>query len=167
VRDVSHREFEASGPSPSSSPIEGEGHQQGDTSCRGLGCPQSLFSGLKARMETGLKGAERMVAGGHSPPYGYCWIPASAGMTLRWYLPRASLKLAPTRIPKGCAEGQSPFAEGLGVPPNFPFSPQEWGPGVENKLWDTLLVPARSGLPAPKRNRGQSVSYRRQHFEQT
>ena len=32
--------------------------------------------GLKARMETVLKGSERMVAGGHGPPYGYCWIPA-------------------------------------------------------------------------------------------
>ena len=30
----------------------------------------------------------------------------------------------------GGAEGQSPFAEGLGVSPNSPFSfPQEWRPG--------------------------------------
>ncbi len=33
---------------------------------------------------------------------------------------------APTR-PQGCAEGRSPFAGGLGVSPNSPISPQEWG----------------------------------------
>jgi hypothetical protein len=26
-----------------------------------------------------------------------------------------------------CAEGRSPFAEGLGVSPNSPISPHEWG----------------------------------------
>ena len=76
---------------------------------------------MKARMETVLKGSERMVVGGHGPPYGYCWIPASAGMTRRRCLSKASLKPAPTRVPKVRAEGQSPFAEGLGVSPNFPL----------------------------------------------
>jgi oxygen-independent coproporphyrinogen-3 oxidase len=33
---------------------------------------------------------------------------------------------------QGCAEGRSPFAEGLGVSPNPPLSPQDWGPrGLE------------------------------------
>jgi hypothetical protein len=35
-------------------------------------------------------------------------------------------------VSEGCAEGQSPFAEGLGVSPNFPIIPQEWGQGVES-----------------------------------
>ena len=29
---------------------------------------------------------------------------------------------------QGCAEGRSPFAEGLGVSPNSQISPQDWGP---------------------------------------
>jgi oxygen-independent coproporphyrinogen-3 oxidase len=33
---------------------------------------------------------------------------------------------APTS-PRGSAEGQSPFAEGLGVPPNSQIPPQDWG----------------------------------------
>jgi len=32
---------------------------------------------------------------------------------------------------RGCAEGQRPFAEGLGVSPNFLISPKSGGPGVE------------------------------------
>jgi hypothetical protein len=48
------------------------------------------------------------------PPRGRFWIPACAGMTL-----------APRH---GRAEGQSPFAEGLGVSPNPLFLfPHEWG----------------------------------------
>jgi hypothetical protein len=58
-------------------------------------CPQER--------EPVLKGSERVVAGGHGPPYGYCWIPASAGMTRRRCLPKASLKPASTRVPKGRA----------------------------------------------------------------
>ena len=38
------------------------------------GVPRS-FS-LPPIMGTVLKGSERVVAGGHGPPYGYCWIPA-------------------------------------------------------------------------------------------
>jgi hypothetical protein len=38
------------------------------------------------------------------------WIPASAGMT-----------------DKESAEGRSPFVEGLGVSPNSPNLPHEWG----------------------------------------
>jgi len=36
----------------------------------------------------------------------------------------AVLKLAPACVLKGCAEGQSPFAEGLGVSPSFSAIPQ-------------------------------------------
>jgi hypothetical protein len=36
-------------------------------------------------------------------------------------------------VGQGCAEGRSPFAEGLGVSPNFLLSPQEWGHGVDRK----------------------------------
>ena len=54
----------------------------------------------------------------------YCW---EAGMSA--YHGQALLCLCHR---SGCAEGQSPFAEGLGVPPNFLISPQEWGiEGVE------------------------------------
>jgi len=51
------------------------------------------------------------------------------GNDRRGRLLRASFGLTITRVPKGCAEGRSPFAEGLGASPNSLFSPQEWGPG--------------------------------------
>jgi len=41
-------------------------------------------------------------------------------------------------LPSGCAEGQSPFAEGLGVSPSSPFFlPQEWGLGGLKASFET------------------------------
>jgi hypothetical protein len=39
-----------------------------------------------------------------------------------------------TGLPQGCAEGQSPFAEGLGVSPDSFLSPKIGGQGVENEI---------------------------------
>jgi hypothetical protein len=58
----------------------------------------------------------------------------------------ASLKLAPTEGTRGCAEGRSPFAGGLGVSPNCVFSPHEWGTkGVEardTQGWTSTTSPS-------------------------
>jgi hypothetical protein len=86
---------------------------------------------LKARMEMVLKGSERMVVGGHGPPYGYCWIPASAGMTRRRCLSKASLKPAPTRVPKVRAEGRAPLPMVWACPPVSYPPPKNGGQGVE------------------------------------
>jgi hypothetical protein len=84
------------------------------------GVPRS-FS-LPPIMGTVLKGSERVVAGGHGPPYGYCWIPASAGMTRRRCLPKASLKPASTRVPKRACRGALPLCRWSGgYPPILQF----------------------------------------------
>jgi oxygen-independent coproporphyrinogen-3 oxidase len=42
-------------------------------------------------------------------------------------LPGQTLGGTPPTSPQGCAEGQGPFAEGLGVSPDSRGSPQDWG----------------------------------------
>jgi hypothetical protein len=50
----------------------------------------------------------------------------------------ASLRLALTRVPKGCAEGRSPFAEGLGVSPSFSTIPPRLGARGLKRIPSTL-----------------------------
>jgi hypothetical protein len=45
--------------------------------------------------------------------------------------------------PSGRAEGQSPFAEGLGVPPNFVISPKSGGSRGLKKASNTAIMNRR------------------------
>jgi hypothetical protein len=69
------------------------------------------------------------------------------GNDRRGCLLMASFKIATTEVLQGCAEGRSPFAEGLGVYPSFLFfsSPKIGGQGVENASGESIAAVPASG----------------------
>jgi len=70
-------------------------------------------------------------------------VPAG-GLALSYFhlgTPFRREKVLPAAIPHGCAEGRSPFAEGLGVSPNFLALPPRMGAkGVETRLLSDALM---------------------------
>jgi hypothetical protein len=113
----------------SSPPVGGEDgrSEMQDTSCRGLGCPQILFFSPPKivdppQEEWGIKGVEkrsRCMRAAH-------WIPAPRFHEDK--LRGNDTERAGTGACSHGVQGHVP-AEGLGVPPNSPISPQDWGPG--------------------------------------